>query len=388
MKKILAVLACFFIAITLVACGNKNEIAMITDEGTIDDKSFNQTTWEGIKRFLEDKDANRLKVKGKYYKPDTKNKADYLAKIELAVKGGAKIVVTPGFYFAEAIYDAQTKYPDVKFVLIDGVPNNGKEFGATDFKEEVKENTVSIQFKDADAGFLAGYAAYKEGFRKLGFAGGQPVPAVMQYGTGYIAGIYQAAKDGNTDKQDAFYNASNHIYLESFNAEDRFVAQTKTMYDTLDVIFACAGGAGNSVMKAAEDKTTTDAPKWVIGVDSNQKGQSKRVITSALKGLDDAIYRVLKEFYAEDSKFEGGKQIKYSAKENASRLPDDYERFKKFNKTQYDEIFGKLKNGTIDVPNNGPELTAFLKKLDVLNLDEAAAATYYAALEKAILNQK
>ncbi|MCK7470744.1 MAG: BMP family ABC transporter substrate-binding protein [Desulfomicrobium escambiense] len=101
-----------------MACGEavtEYEIAMVTDSGGIDDKSFNQGTWEGIIRYA---DANGKTYK--YYKPSEISDAAYLAAISLAVEGGAKIVVTPGFLFETSIYEAQTMYPDVKFVLIDG----------------------------------------------------------------------------------------------------------------------------------------------------------------------------------------------------------------------------------------------------------------------------
>ncbi|MDP4091608.1 MAG: BMP family ABC transporter substrate-binding protein, partial [Bacillota bacterium] len=94
------------------------EIALITDKGNIDDKSFNQGAWEGVEKFAK---ANN--IKDKYYKPEEASDAGYLAAIDLAVTGGAKVVVTPGYLFEVPVYDAQTKYPDVKFILLDGAPH-------------------------------------------------------------------------------------------------------------------------------------------------------------------------------------------------------------------------------------------------------------------------
>lgn len=105
----------------MTGCGKKTntyEIALITDKGNIDDKSFNQGAWEGVVKF-----ADENKISHQYYKPEEASDAGYLAAIDLAVAGGAKVVVTPGFLFEVPIYDAQTKYPDVKFILLDGQPH-------------------------------------------------------------------------------------------------------------------------------------------------------------------------------------------------------------------------------------------------------------------------
>lgn len=122
MKKVLAlVLAVLLVSTLFAGCGAAGggfEVALITDKGNIDDKSFNQGAWEGVVAFAE---AN--KKTHKYYKPEEASDAGYLQSIDLAVTGGAKVVVTPGFLFEVAVYEAQTKYPDVKFILLDGAPH-------------------------------------------------------------------------------------------------------------------------------------------------------------------------------------------------------------------------------------------------------------------------
>ncbi|MBK5261741.1 MAG: BMP family ABC transporter substrate-binding protein, partial [Peptostreptococcaceae bacterium] len=126
MKKIIAVVLVLVLVLGLVACGGTAkteepatyEIAMITDVGTIDDKSFNQGTWEGVVAYAEENSITH-----KYYKPTEQSTDAYLSAIQLAVKGGAKVVVTPGYLFEEPIYLAQEQYPEVNFILIDGYPN-------------------------------------------------------------------------------------------------------------------------------------------------------------------------------------------------------------------------------------------------------------------------
>ena len=154
------------------------EIAMITDKGTIDDKSFNQGTWEGVQAFAE---ANGKTCQ--YYKPTEVSDAAYLDAIGLAIQGGAKVVVCPGYLFEVAIYEAQTMYPDTTFILIDGAPHTADY---STFRTD--PNVLSIFFAEEQAGFFAGYAAVKDGFTKLGFQGGMSVPAVVRYGYGFLQG--------------------------------------------------------------------------------------------------------------------------------------------------------------------------------------------------------
>ena len=129
------------------------ELAMITDAGEIDDKSFNQGTWEGLKKYAED---NGLTYK--YYKPTEVSDSAYLAAIDLAIQGGAKVVVTPGFLFEPAIYEAQDLYPDTSFIILDGTPHTA------DYATfRIEANVYSIFYAEQQAGFLAGYAAVKDG---------------------------------------------------------------------------------------------------------------------------------------------------------------------------------------------------------------------------------
>lgn len=100
--------------------------------------------------------------------------------IDLAVKGGAKVIATPGFLFEYPIMEAQTKYPDVSFILVDAEPKD------KDGNVQIEDNVMSIMYAEEQAGYLAGYAAVTEGYKNLGFMGGIAVPAVIRYGYGFI----------------------------------------------------------------------------------------------------------------------------------------------------------------------------------------------------------
>ncbi|HOI47637.1 MAG TPA: BMP family ABC transporter substrate-binding protein [Bacilli bacterium] len=341
MKKFLLVFVLFAGVFALSACGPKTfEIAMITDKGDIDDKSFNQGTWEGIVEFATENNKTH-----KYYKPLEVSNTAYVDAIDLAVAGGAKIVVTPGFLFQEAVHIAQIKYPDVKFVLIDGYPHDGS------WTPDVRDNTTSIFFKEHESAFLAGYAVVKDGFTNLGFFGGMAVPAVQRFGTGFVAGAYLAAQEMGVTLN---FPATRYHYFGDFIATDEFKNMAASWYSSgTQMIHVAAGGAGNSVMAAAQE----GANRWVVGVDVDQKDQSVRVVTSAMKGLATAVQKALTDFYADE--FEGGEIITLGAAEDGVGLPLDFSRFTTFNQAAYDTLFAKLVDGTIVVPSNYPELIAF-----------------------------
>lgn len=330
------------VLVILSGCGNgesktadsgkkkeKADIAMITDKGDINDKSFNQGTWTGIKNYAEKHNKSY-----QYYRPIAVTNDDYIAMIEQAIQNGSKIVVTPGFLFSTPVFTLQEKYPDVKFVLVDGWPNDGDEE-----KPEYKttDNTTGILFAEEQAGFLAGYAAVKEGYEKLGFMGGMAVPAVVKYGYGYIEGANVAAKEMNKKVEVSYY------YTGAFEATPEAQAFASGWYNEgTEVIFSCGGPLGNSVMAAAEASN-----KKVIGVDVDQSGESDTVITSAAKDLNTVMADVLDQFY--NDKFPGGKNQTLGAEQNAVFLPMENSKFEKFTEGDYEAIYKKLADGDIKV---------------------------------------
>lgn len=308
----------------------KFELALITDIGTIDDKSFNQGAWEGLKKYAEEKNISH-----KYYKPTEKSNDAYLSAIELAVKGGAKVIVTPGFLFEEPVYIAQDQYPDVKFILIDGNPHDA------DYNYKTGDNTVGITYAEEQAGFLAGYAAVKEGNTKLGFLGGMAVPAVVRFGYGFVQGADYAAKELNVPEI-----SMNYHYTGGFDATPEAQTLAASWYQSgTEVIFACGGAVGNSAMAAAEQ-----ANGKVIGVDVDQSPESQTVITSAMKGLGASVYTIVSQFY--DNKFPGGQNLVFDATNDGVALPMDTSKFEKFTQADYDKLYAALVADTDGIASN------------------------------------
>lgn len=330
------------------------EIAMITDKGTIDDKSFNQGTWEGVKAYAE---ANGITYQ--YYKPVEVSDAAYLDSIGLAIEGGAKVVVCPGYLFEVAIYEAQTTYPDTTFILIDGAPHTPDY--AT-YKTE--SNVLSIFFAEEQAGFFAGYAAVKDGFTKLGFQGGMAVPAVVRYGYGFLQGAEAAAAELGLDDGaiSVMYN-----YSGDFAATPENQARAAGWYQSgTEVVFGCGGSVGNSVMAAAE----ASGDKFVIGVDVDQYAESVTVVSSALKQLGNAVQQALATYY--DGTFEGGQSWNLDVTKDGVGLAMDNAQWRTFTADDYATVLEGVKSGTYTINNATDILIADLglKKVKVTEITD------------------
>ena len=310
---------------------NTFELALITDVGTIDDKSFNQGAWEGVEAYAKDNN-----ITYKYYQPAEQSDTAYINSIALAVKAGAKVIVCPGFLFEIPIHTVQTQYPDVKFVILDGAPHAG------DYVSDIADNTYSIFYAEEEAGFLAGYSIVKEGYTKLGFMGGMAVPAVVRFGYGFVQGAEYAAHElGLNDEVQIKYT-----YVGNFDASPENQAKASSWYNEgTEVIFACGGAVGNSVMKAAEAAKTK-----VIGVDVDQSAESETVITSSMKNLSKSVYDALTAYYA--GNFPGGTSVSLDATVEGVQLPMENSRFEKFTQADYDAIYGKIVAKEINIMND------------------------------------
>lgn len=327
MKKLLILLTALVLICSQAVAGIAYELALITDLGTIDDKSFNQGSWDGLKEYAE-----KHKISYKYYQPTEKSTVAYLTAIELAVKGGAKVVVTPGFLFEEAVFMAQKSYPKIHFILVDSIPGKDGTY-------HIAKNTVGVTYAEHEAGFLAGYAAVKDGMTKLGFMGGMAVPAVIRYGHGFVQGAEYAAQETGVKSVSIKYH-----YTGGFDANPEVQTLAASWYRSgTEVIFGCGGAVGNSVMAAAE---ATKNGK-VIGVDIDQSVESKTVITSAMKNLSNSVYKLIEQHYA--GKFPGGKNIVFNSANKGVMLPMKTSKFKTFKQGDYDKIYAKLTSGGIKI---------------------------------------
>ena len=344
MKKILTVLALIILlsvsCLLIAGCGKDDtyEIALVTDVGNIDDKSFNQGTWEGVKAFAE---ANNITYN--YYRPSEDSTEARIETMKTAIETGAKVVVCPGYLFEEAVYQIQNDYPEVQFLLIDGEPHDAN------YKYATASNVHCILYQEEQAGYFAGYAAVKDGYRKLGFLGGMDVPAVIRYGYGFLQGANAAAKEMKIEKDVTV----KYWYAGGFAPSDEIKTKMEAWYaDGTEVVFSCGGGIYLSAVAAAEAAGTK-----VIGVDVDQAAESETIITSAMKELKNSVVLSLEELYkTEDHTWPtelAGKTATLGAADDCTGLPTAKDSWRLTNYTveEYKLLFENVKTGKVAISN-------------------------------------
>ena len=349
MKKILSLLLVLVALTAMAATAFAAEIALVTDVGTIDDESFNQACWQGVEAFAT---ANGLSYQ--YYQPAADSTDERLGSIDQAVADGAKVIVMPGYLFGEAAAEAQALYPDVKFIAVD--------VSEGDLTAPAEANLYCAVFGEEQAGYVAGYAAVKDGYTKLGFLGGMAVPAVQRYGYGFVQGANDAAEETGASIE------INYTYGGQFFGDATITAKMEGWYSTgTEIVFACGGGIYTSAVEAALNHKA-----YVIGVDVDQHyvGEAyvaeygyNPFVTSAMKGLQAATESALAKVFDGTWDEIGGKveTLNLQAGEYVG-LPtaDASWCFNTFTKDEYAAVLAGVADGTIEVSAElvAPEVNA------------------------------
>ena len=338
MKKFLAILLSAMMLLSCVAAFAEDiednvesadgtyAVAMVTDVGQLHDKSFNEGTWNGAKLY-----ASENGLTYKYYQPANGNEAtddDRIAAFEQAVQGGAKAIVAPGFMQATALTAAATAHPDVKFIFIDGW-----DLGLP--------NVAAISFQEEQAGYLAGYAVVKDGFTKLGFAGGGggTNTAVDKYGWGFAQGANAAAAEmGITVELKYTWQ-----YGASFSASPELQMMMSGWYETgTEIVFSCGGSIFDSIAAAASAND-----KYVVGVDVDQSFLSETVVTSAMKGIKEAPYAGFASAFGDWAM--GGTLTVLGANEDAVGLPTETWGLETYTVAEYEALLAGIKDGSVEI---------------------------------------
>ena len=354
-KRLVAFILATITATTLIGCSSQKQskqdtmkVGMVTDAGTIDDKSFNQGTWEGIQKATDE-----LNINSTYMKPVGQSNEEFLTEIGNLYDSGFKFIVTPGYKFENAIYSAQNKYPDAKFVLIDGTPNDSKG------NSKIGENTVSIYFTEHEAGFLAGIAtALKVQEGQVGFIGGAEVPAVQKYNWGFQQGLLYANNNFNTD---ITLKEENFIYEGTFGNAAAGQQIAAAMYDRdVKAIFIAAGTTGIGAISEAKSRAINGNEIWTIGVDVDQysdgiyKGDKSVMLTSAMKKLSQTSFDMIS---AELNKsFPGGETIMFDINNDGVGLPTNNPNLTSDIELRVNEVREKITNGEITVSSEQGDL--------------------------------
>jgi basic membrane protein A len=306
-------------------------VFLISAAGTMDDRGYNQGCYAGIKQFAAEFNKTYM-----YYQPTEDTVEAQVTLADNAIKAGAKFILMNSDQYKKSAAVMEKNYPNITFMIFDTVPVDDAG------KEVLLPNLLSVSMSEQQSTFLAGYAAVKDGFTKLGFMGGMPVPAVVRFGYGFVWGIETACKElGLQGKVSIMYN-----YSGNFKPTPENQARAASWFQSgTQIIHVAAGPMGSSVFAAAEQNNGT-----VIGVDSDQSGESPTIITSAVKNLQPVVYGVLKDWNT--GKFVGGKAIIVGAKEGAVELVSL--KFKNFTKAMYDVLYQNVANDVNGISSSIP----------------------------------
>ena len=379
MKKILALLLVLAMTLSLAACGSKPaetaattateapaatdapaateapaapaeteapaagvaKVALVTDVGTIDDASFNQACWQGVEAWCK-----RNNVEYTYYQPTEDSTDARVQSVAQAIAEGADTIVMPGYLFGATLTVVMEEYPDVHFIAVDVASGDLTVDYSTYY--DPAANTACLTFSEEQAGYLAGYAAVKDGYTKLGFLGGMAVPAVIRYGFGFVQGADAAAAELGTPIE------INYTYGGQFHGDANITAKMEGWYAAgTEVVFACGGGIYTSAVEAAKLHNGK-----VIGVDVDQSYIDECIVTSAMKQLQNVTETVLDALNNGDWATYGGKVSNFSLAEGEYvGLPTDADswRLSTFTVDEYEALKAKLADGSVVVDNNSDD---------------------------------
>ena len=286
MKKILALVLALCMVFALCACGAKTEapaaeapaaeapaaeapaeapakvrIGMVTDVGGVNDKSFNQTSWEGLQALdPEVFEVNYL---------ESKTDADYQTNIQTFIDEEYDLIICVGFMLADATREAAEANPEQLFAIIDDASID-------------LPNVACLMFAQEQASYLVGLVAGAVTESKtVGYVQGMVNDSMNLFGIGFIAGVLESCPEANVLQYNA--NSFTDIAAGSTAAKDMITKGA-------DVIYQAAGGTGVGVINACDEGGI-----WAIGVDTDQSTLApEHVLTSAMKRVDVASQDISK----------------------------------------------------------------------------------------------
>lgn len=337
------------------------KVALVTDVGTIDDESFNQATWQGVEAWCTENG-----IEYTYYQPTEDSTDARVIAITQAITEGANVIVMPGFLFGTTLLEVMDLFPDVYFIAIDVASGDLTYDYVTYYEPEA--NTTCLAFAEEQAGYLAGYAAVKDGYTKLGFLGGMAVPAVVRYGYGFIQGADDAAAEMGVDI------VINYTYGGQFFGDANITAKMDGWYSAgTEVVFACGGGIYTSAIEAALNYDSmvigVDVDQNYLGVTGVEAGTYayNPFVTSAMKGLQNVTETALAELQAGNWANYSGQFLSFSLAEgDYVGLPTDADswNFSTFTVEEYEAVKAAIMDGTIEIDNSSdttvlPEVSEF-----------------------------
>jgi len=309
--------------------GKKITVALVSDVGHFNDKSFNESQLDGLNKSKADLGITAIPLQ-------SNSASDYLPNMTQAIRRKADLIISAGFLLAPTTATVAKKYPNKHFAITDypveAAPFANKK-GKVLFKN-VEGLTYAANESGCLVGVLAAKMAKKEGGNVIGAVGGIKIPPVDIW----IAGYRFCAQKAVPGIKVVFG------YSQDFVASDK----CKTVAQNLigqgaKVLFQVAGLCGLGTLRAADD-----AGIWGIGVDKDQYNDAKRVLTSGVKRVDIGVQDAIKS--VQEGKFKGGTDLLFNLKNNGMTVGKINPAVPKAYITEMNGYKRKIIAGTLKVP--------------------------------------
>jgi basic membrane protein A and related proteins len=317
-----------------IAAKKTIKAGLVTDTGGVGDKSFNAQAWSGLQRAEKE-----LGAKVKY--TESKQNADYVPNLTKFAQAGYDVVFAVGFLMQDALKEVASKFPKVKFAIIDGDAPN-------------EPNCVSYKFREEEGSFLVGaLAASVSKSGVIGFVGGIESDLIKKFELGYQAGAWQI--NHNIQTRVAYVGSFDDIQKGQELALGQMSLQA-------DIVYHAAGKAGIGVIKAAQSK---GAGFYAIGVDKDQDDEAPgRVLTSMIKRVDIAVFEVCQKVASNNFSRD---PIELGLKEDGialSPMKNTKSEIKPEILAKIDDLKKQIIEGKLHPPNTQSNYEAFIAKKD------------------------
>jgi basic membrane protein A len=247
-------------------------VGLVTDVGEIDDKSFNQSAWEGVQQAESDLGATVNYV-------ETKDAKDYMANIQLFADQNYDIIVTVGYALGASTLEAAAMYPDILFIGVD------------QFQEAAVDNVAGLIFEEAKSGFMAGVLAgmLTETNTIAAVLGTDLVPPVVAFKEGYEAGAVWANPDVTVIST---YHPGG-LDVAFTDPEWGATTAAQAIENGADVVFGAGGKTGNGALI----ETAAHTGDYCIGVDTDQwltvPEAHPCLVSSAMKLITPGVFDLI-----------------------------------------------------------------------------------------------
>ena len=304
---------------TMTAPSSSLKVGLVADAGQLNDNGFNELAYKGLKRA-----ERELGVKGRVV--EAKTAADYIPNMSTLARQGYDLVIGVGFAQGDAIAAAAKRFPDTNFAIVDVDQASLKGKPA---------NVEGLLFREEQVGYLVGYLgaleAKRAGSKSVSAVGGFKEPPVDRFIAGYRAGA-EAAVPGTKVRYGYSQDWEDQAKCKEL-ALNQIAAGSK-------VVFQVAGGCGLGALSAAKDERV-----WGIGVDADQSFLGPHVLTSALKGVDSAVFLTIKS--VDDGSFEGGRNVVFGIDQEGVGLGTLSPKANKDDVAAVEKVEQKLASGEI-----------------------------------------